>query len=70
MAVIVQLAPEGSVAGLIGQLFVSEKLVTREPVIDIFVIVTADGPMFFIVMSCGTLDVLTVWVPKFNDVGE
>src|SRR5271165_345617 len=46
------------------------KLVTREPVIEILLIVTADELTLLMVMVCGALDVFSVCVPKFSVVGE
>jgi hypothetical protein len=67
---IVQVAPAPSVDGLIGQLLVSEKLVTREPVMEILVIATDVVPTFVTVMFCGWLAVPLVKVPKFRLEGE
>ena len=53
-----------------GQLLVSEKLVTREPVIEILVIATDVVPMLVTVMFCGWLAVPLLKVPKFRLSGE
>ena len=66
----VQLAFDARVDGLMGQLLVSEKLVTREPVIEILLIVTELGPTLLTVIICGGVDVPLVSVPKFRLVGE
>lgn len=70
VTLIVQVPFAGSVEGLMGQLLVSEKLVTREPVIDILEIDTEELPMFVTMMFCGGLDVPLARVPKFRLVGE
>src|ERR1700685_2343273 len=53
-----------------GQLLVSEKLVTREPVIEILVIATDVVPMLVTVMFCGWLAVPLLKVPKVRLGGE
>src|SRR5271165_87106 len=46
------------------------KLVTREPVTEILLIVTADELTLLMVMVCGALEVFSVCVPKLRVVGE
>ena len=70
VTLIVQFAFEGRVDGLIGQLLVSEKLVTREPVIEILLMEIDVGPILVTVIACGWLAVPLVRVPKFRLVGE
>ena len=70
VTLIVQFAFAARVDGLIGQLLVSEKLVTREPVIEILVMDIDVGPMFVTEIVCGWLAVPLVRVPKFRPLGE
>jgi hypothetical protein len=66
----VQLAPWVNAEGLIGQLSVWEKLVTRAPVIEILLMTTETDPTFLTVMAWGWLAVPLVTVPKLRLVGE
>ncbi len=66
----VQVPPAAKVDGLMGQLLVSEKLVTREPVIFRLAIEIAVVPLLVTVTVCGGLEVFSVMVPKLRLAGE
>ena len=66
----VHVPPAANVDGLIGQLLVSEKLVTRDPVILILENAIEVVPLFVTVMACGGDEVFSVTVPKLRLVGE
>jgi hypothetical protein len=66
----VQVAFAPNVDGLMGQLLVSEKLVTRDPVIEILVMAIEVVPRFVTVIVCGWLAVPLLCVPKLRLVGE
>lgn len=69
VTLIVQLAPAARVAGDKGQVFVSEKSDPLAPEKEILVIVKATFAPLVRVTVWAVLLVLTVWLPKANDVG-
>jgi hypothetical protein len=60
VTLIVHVPFTASVAGLIGQVVVSEKSPGFVPVIEMLLIVNVPGPLFVTVTICGELDVFTV----------